>query len=117
MRPDVAMEVRETGLQAKLGFACQTSPAGGAGLAGQAGLCWPNQVLLAKLDYRPSRVSQLQAKQSLQAKRDCGPNRVLQAKPGLQTKRDCAPIRVLLTKPGLAGTQKQVDRVLFFWGL
>ena len=54
----VAMEVRETGLQAKSGFAAQTWPAGGAVCAGQTSsdtlLAKPN--LLAKLDCRPNRV-------------------------------------------------------------
>ena len=48
--PTVAMEVRETGLQAKPGFAGHTWP------AGHTGSCWPNRVLLAKRDCRPNRV-------------------------------------------------------------
>ena len=74
------MEVRKTGLQAKLGFAGQAWPAGGAGFAGTTGSFWPNRVLLAKLD--------------LQAKPDCRPNRVLLAKPGLLAKRG-----LLILKP------------------
>ena len=60
------MEVQETGLQAKPGFAVQTWPAGGKGFAGQTGSCWPNWGLLAKRDCRPNW--------GLLAKRDCRPN-------------------------------------------
>ena len=93
------MEVRETGLQAKPGFAGQTWNADGTGFAGHIGSCWPNWTLLAKPNCRPNRV--LLAKPGLQAKRDFRPNRVLQAKPGFQAKRDCRPNQVLLAILGL----------------
>ena len=93
------MEVRETGLQAKPGFAGHTWP------AGHTGFCWPYRVLLAKQGFAGQTGLQakpgLAGQTGLQAKRYCRPNRVLLAIPGLQAKRDCRPNRVLLAIPGL----------------
>ena len=91
----MAMEVRETGLQAKPGFAGHTWP------AGHTGFCWPYRVLLAKQGFAGQ--TGLQAKPGLAGQTGFAGQTGLQAKPGLAGHTGFAGQTGLQAKPGLAG--------------